>query len=57
LASKFEAWVENIKNWFNKENKEIKCVVINETLFPVKLGMSCQVIETKTGCKIVELNK
>jgi len=49
--------VENVRNWLNKENVEIKCVVINETLFPIKVGMSCQIVETKTGCKIVKILK
>jgi len=64
-SSKFEAWVDNA---FNKKDakKAIGRIIPDEwtvellkdgfNFYPeLKVGMPCKVIETKTGCKIVEL--
>jgi len=66
LASKFEAWVENIQKdgaMTILTKKDVWYVVFKpkysktKFLHPLKIGQSCQVIKTETGCKIVELNK
>jgi len=61
-ASKFTAWVENVFDLKDVEVKDGIIIVplgveIDRIVHHICLNQSCQVIETETGCKIVELNK